>query len=283
VLTAVAAVVAVAVSLHTAAAPPSALAQQLDQLARVAAGQAWTGIPKRGQYLYTESVGLTESGTDTRQYPCTINLTDHRQIWIATDGSGAIAEIDNHARLAPAYMPDGKRITDAQDRANCARQHISPASQNGSSANTYPKGRLSAPAWPRHWRTLSTDPTTLLRQAHKLDGGPDTPAEWFVNVGDMLRESDAPPAIRAALYRAVALIPHVQLLGMRTDPAGQTGLAVDFPYPSGKPQSVLIFDQRTAKLLGEEEYGSDGALTDWTAYLQSKIVSKLPHYPLSRD
>jgi len=99
----------------------------------------------------------------------------------------------------------------------------------------------------------------------------------------MLRESDAPPAIRAALYRAVALIPHVQLLGMRTDPAGQTGLAVDFPYPSGKPQSVLIFDQRTVKLLGEEDYGSDGALTYWTAYLRSKIVSKLPHYLLSRD
>ncbi len=46
--------VAGALGLSTASSPPSALAAEMDQLAQVAASQAWTGIPAPGQYLYTK-------------------------------------------------------------------------------------------------------------------------------------------------------------------------------------------------------------------------------------
>ncbi len=49
-----------------------------------------------------------------------------------------------------------------------------------------------------------------------------------------MRESDVPPVIRAALYKATALIPGVKLLGPQTDPAGQTGLGVAY-YDDGQP------------------------------------------------
>ena len=49
-----------------------------------------------------------------------------------------------------------------------------------------------------------------------------------------MRESDVPPAIRAALYQATALIPGVKLLGPQTDQTGQTGLGVAF-YANGQP------------------------------------------------
>src|SRR5579862_4680190 len=75
--------------LDTASAPQSALAAQLNQLAKVAASQAWTGIPGPGQYLYTESQGLTESATMGNDQECSVSQVEHRQIWISTDGSGA--------------------------------------------------------------------------------------------------------------------------------------------------------------------------------------------------
>jgi len=267
--------VAVALGLSPAAAPSSALASELNQLAQVAASRTWAGIPGPGQYLYTDSEGLTESDTYAAGRTCVVDLIDHRRIWIATDGSGALVETLGGARFT---FVSGE-MTLAQDQANCADLQITdPASQDSSSANTFAAGGLSFPT--ENWKALSTDPATLLKQIHRLDGGPNDPGELFVNVGDFLRESDAPPAIRAALYKAAALIPGIQLIGQQTDQLGRTGLGLAFPYPDGKVHSVLIIDQSTATLLAEDYYAPDGTLSSWTAYRPSRIVDALPDYPL---
>ncbi len=152
-----------------------------------------------------------------------------------------------------------------------------PSSQNSSSSSRFGAGGLSLPT--NDWKSLSTDPATLLKQVHQRDGGPDLPSESFQNVGDFMRESDVPPAIRAALYQATALIPGVRLLGRQTDPTGQTGLGVAF-YANGEPTYELIFDQQSGRLLAEEYYDASGKLTDWSAYTEQKIVSTLPNYPM---
>jgi hypothetical protein len=59
---------------------------------------------------------------------------------------------------------------------------------------------------------LSTDPRKLFVQMRRADGGPRSAGEDFVHVGDFLLETDARPALRAALYRAAAPIPGVQPL-----------------------------------------------------------------------
>jgi hypothetical protein len=264
--------IAGALGLTTAATPVSALAAQMNQLAQVAASQDWTGIPGPGQYLYTESQGLTQTGTmlDSRQ--CILSQVEHRQIWIATDGSGALNDVR-----------DQSKFTSAADQATCAALKITdPSSQNSSWVARFPAGPdgLSLPI--HDWKSLSTDPSTLLQQIHQRDGGADTPAELFTNVGDMMRESDVPPAIRAALYKAAALIPGVKLLGTQTDPTGQTGLGVGYPYDGGQIHSELIFDQQTGRLLAEEYYDESGALTSWYSYTQQKIVDSVPDYPMEQ-
>lgn len=260
--------IAGALGLTTAATPVSALAAQMNRLARVAASQAWTGIPGPGQYLYTESQGPTESDTMANGKECVVSQMDHRQSWIATDGSGAIDE-----------TRDRSSFTSAADQAVCATLQITdPASQDSSWQNRFPAGGLSFPT--NDWRSLSTDPSTLLKQVHQRDGGPDTPAEWFTNVADFMRESDVPPAIRAALYQATALIPGVRSLGQQVSPAGQSGLAVAF-YAGGQPTHELIFDQQTGRLLTEEYFDDSGRMTDWTAYTEQKIVNSVPDYPMS--
>lgn len=256
--------------LTTAATPVSALAAQMNQLATVAANQAWTGIPGPGQYLYTESQGLTESDTMGNGKECAVSQVEHRQIWIATNGAGAL----NDTR-------DQSRFTSAADQATCATMGVTnPASQNSSWTARFRAGGLGFPT--NDWKSLSTDPATLLKQVHERDGGPDRPSEWFVNATDFLRESDVPPAIRAALYQALPLIPGVKLLGTRTDPTGQSGLAVG-AYENGQLKAELIFDQQTGRMLAEEYYDSSGNLTDWYSYTAQKIVNTLPDYPLQQS
>jgi len=173
---------------------------------------------------------------------------DHRQIWFPS--SGQILLSDPRVNLSGKVMGIGG-----------------------------PSGPF--PTTASGWQALSTDPATLLQQIHTLDGGPNTPAEEFVNVGDALRENPIPPASRAVLYRAVALIPGVTLLGPQTDPVGQSGLGVIYRAPSRPTDpeistTELIFDQRTGRLLAEETFNMAGKLTGWWAYLQQQIVDSAP-------
>jgi hypothetical protein len=124
-------------------------------------------------------------------------------------------------------------------------------------------------------QSLSTDPGTLLEQMRRIDGGPDTPAEDFVHVGDFLRETDASPALRAALYRAAALIPGVKLLGTAKDHFGRQGLGV--ALTTNGVRNELIFSSQTAALMGEQSTGSTPGSNSWAVYLNSSVVDNQPY------
>jgi hypothetical protein len=91
-------------------------------------------------------------------------------------------------------------------------------------------GELSA--GPVDLAKLPTDPARLaaLISSRKIEGGPPGPAEDFVQVGDLLRESSASPELRAALFKVAAAIPGVKLLGTVTDSDGRSGTAIAFPH-----------------------------------------------------
>jgi RNA polymerase sigma-70 factor (ECF subfamily) len=261
-----------ALGLSTAATPVSALAAQMNRLAIVAAGQSWSGIPGPGQYLYTESEAVYDIDTYAQGKTCVIAALHHRQIWIATDGSGALNDNESHFQFSsPA------------DQAECAAMGVTDPSAptvvgTNSGGSRFPAGGLSFPT--NDWKSLSSDPATLLTQIHERDGGPETPAELFTNVADFMRESDVPPVIRAALYKATALIPGVKLLGPTATHDGQSGLGVAF-YADGQPTHALIFDQSTGRLLGELYFGSSGEVVNWVDYLQQQIVDSVPNYPMA--
>lgn len=118
------------------------------------------------------------------------------------------------------------------------------------------------------WASLSSDPQVLLQQIVP-HGVQRTPAEEFSDIEAFLHETDAPPAARAKLLRAVGVIPGIQLLGAVHDHAGRPG--VGFSLPS---HGELIFDAKTGQLLGEQ--GTGEASGSWTVYLRQKIVDHLP-------
>jgi hypothetical protein len=150
-----------------------------------------------------------------------------------------------------------------------------------------PKGTISQPGASNLWfaphcfsigrtddgNALSTDPDTLLVQMRRADGGPRSAGEDFVHIGDLLLETYARPALRAAPYQAAALIPGVRLLGTVRDHYGRNGLGVAYR------NNVLVFNPRTAELVAERTIGAP----DWTVYLASRVVNRLPRRsPLPR-
>jgi hypothetical protein len=241
--------------------PTPALAAALSRLAQIAA-HGPSLVPGPGQYLYVDSeddYSANAIGRGTRD--CVTYAPDHRQVWIAADGSGLLQDHSGKSTF-----------TSSRDRAICADMHVR-AQASGADHLWFadecfelgPGGDLQA---------LSTNPRVLLVQMRRIDGGPKTPAEDFVHIGDFLRETDASPALRAALYRTAALIPGVHFLGIVRDHLGRPGLGV--ADDSHGVRHELIFNPRTSALMGEQDIGKAPGSSGWTVYLGSRVVDRLP-------
>jgi hypothetical protein len=102
--------------------------------------------------------------------------------------------------------------------------------------------------WDDLW-TLPTDTTGLRARVREMAAitGNNIDQEMFIDIGDLLRETPAPPKLRAALYNVAATIPGVKLLGPMTDHAGRPGVGV------GRKDVVLIFDVHDGRLLEDRE------------------------------
>jgi hypothetical protein len=132
------------------------------------------------------------------------------------------------------------------------------------------RGNVNDPSY-RFLQSLTTDPRALLNVIYKQTAGagqsPDQ--EAFTTIGDLLRESIAPPEVSAALFRAAALIPGVTVLANAVDAAGRPGIAVSFT--SNAEQSEWIFDKQTLQMLGELDI-VDGTLTAKSAIITRAFV-----------
>ena len=250
-------------------------ADVLTALAGVAAKQPAVRPPGPGQYQYTDSVSRTSAEFVYRR-PFSVTFLQTRQIWIGWNGSGRLAEASSHPRFATpqdraAWIADGRpRIPGA-----------------GTSDQRFGRHGLSdGPV--NEWK-LPTNPVRLGAQLRKraIEGGPPGPAEDFVQVGDLLRETDAPPALRAALFKVAASIPGVRILGRVTDRLGRTGVAVAYlVHPRGRKYrgmyglDELIFAQKTSALLDEQTVlvntkAHTRTVTGWTAYIATGVVDSV--------
>ena len=137
----------------------------------------------------------------------------------------------------------------------------------------------------KQFLAFPTDPLTAYDRilAHVGDGGHSVEGQVFDAIGTALRESPAPSDLRAALYRALALVPGVTLVGTLTDRAGRSGTAVAFTEAGTRRE--LIFDPETSELLAEREVLVDptsaeidatpGTVLGDVAYLERAVVNTL--------
>ena len=161
--------------------------------------------------------------------------TYHREIWVSHHGQSVLR--DNG--VSDGVLPLGPGL--------------------------FPAGGTSL-TWDQLY-ALPTHPAQLTAalQADVKGAGPDAQSELFTIVGDLLRESPAPPALRKALYDVAAGIPGVHLTGKVTDGLGRAGTGVE------RGGETLVIDPADGRLLADDE--GDG----WSAtFVSQDAVDSAP-------
>jgi hypothetical protein len=248
----------------TGGASPAA-AGVLRQAARTAAKAPATAPPAPGQFVYTKSQSQNENTAVVDNQAINFFQPQTREIWIGPDGSGRLRVSNGRPRFATSA-----------DRANWVAEGKPVLTGAATSDENFGAGGLSyldlskLPADPAELKQLIVDRT--------IEGGPPGDAETFTIIGDLLRETYAPPAVRSALYTIASELPGVQLIGTTTDHAGRSGIAV--AYVSHGVGQELIFDRQTSALLGEQTVdGNTGKVQGWTSYLSSGVVDSTTSTP----
>ena len=93
---------------------------------------------------------------------------------------------------------------------------------------------------------FTTNPRALYAKLYAAGG---SAGEVFTEITDTLRNRPAPPRLRAALYRALALVPGVRLIGPVRDRLGRHGTA--FALTPSSVEDEVIIDPATSQTLEE--------------------------------
>lgn len=227
----------------------ASLAAILRSAATTAARQPTGIIPGPGQFLYLRDIEMKGGGT--RLQLCN---TLAGQEWMAADRSG---------HQTGTYLP------------GCG----------GNFKQSWPAGRIKPGfiGWPMDllaWEGLPTNPQALARVIKQRYVVPQF-ADMFTATAELL-ELDAPPALRAALFKVLQTLPGVKNLGPATDPLGRHGIAVG--VSSHGIRTELIFDKKTSRALElasiavppkqlDNNYLPAGTVTDFDVYVSIGVVN----------
>ena len=224
---------------------------QADALERAARAVETTSqpVPDADQFFYVHS---TTTRLQASVAPATreiepqsiVLITSDRRIWTSFERPGRLTEDALSARYPAAPERSADRFTAPAS---------APAPDRLDPRAAYQLGGLKLTR--RQLLDFPTDPATIYSRVRGADEDPATPAGMFEQLGDALRESPAPPALRAGLYRALALVPGIELLGGRSDSRGRAGTAVAFTDHGRR--SELIFDPETGDMLAEQTVITD--------------------------
>jgi hypothetical protein len=250
-----------------------AAAAVLLRLSNVAAKLPAVEEPLADQYQYTNSLALTSVEWVYRtNYPYFVNYVSQRQSWVSPSGSGRLVQTWSDPTFPTPH-----------DHQNWILSGSHPLAQAPTDQKSGPGTLENTPT--NLWN-LPTNPSKLMALivGRKIEYGPPGAREDFVQVGDLLPDTDAPPGVRAALFQVAAQIPGVELLGTTKDHIGRTGIALAYREApadrtlGSKGLYELIFDPKTSVLLGDETVvinTTTGVRTiiNWTSYVASAVVS----------
>jgi hypothetical protein len=159
-----------------------------------------------------------------------------RQIWLGHYAAGRLIDSDGPTSLDVAIFPAGS----------------------------------SSVTWDQLF-ALPRDPDTLYEWLRAAVGsaGHDVDSEMFVAVGDLLRESPAPPSLRQALYKVAAKIPNVELTPGVKDALGRQATVVSRANPEGTGSVRYFIDASNGALLQEQDINADGS----TGFMSTFVVA----------
>ncbi len=243
--------------------PAASAAVVLDRAAQ-AAIRTTSVVPSRGQYGFVKVQMGTVIGTGSAVGPqapswdVLVRLSQVKSDWYSASGSGR----ERIVRTSTSFLtPRDRAIARAHGMTLAGLTVTFPRGIDGA---FQPRGAASVGLLP-YWQIgrLPTQPVALRGALDRLILASDSgsgrgplrrqlradPAGLFGPISQFLFLPTS-PQLRAALFRVLAHLPGVQLLGHQRDRLGRSGIAVAVTH--GAPDRVreeLLFDPATSNLL----------------------------------
>jgi hypothetical protein len=203
----------------------------------------WMATMDKYSYLAENVLETWVPADQTQEWMWRRDVTGARQ-WVA--GTEAQAKADGYDIDAPGWpegewkAPCGDWFATEEGREPCSQ----PASWGIPSAEFLAK--------------LPRDPDELYdRMREDTRGqGPDADLEMVVTAADVLRSGLVPADLRAALYRALAKVPGLQITEEVANLDGRKGTAYGISA-KGQRHDVIV-DPDTGQFIGEREITEDG-------------------------
>ncbi|MFW6690108.1 CU044_5270 family protein [Streptomyces sp. MAR4 CNX-425] len=202
-----------------AAQAPDSAPQVLEQVALAAAGQD-APEARDDEFTYVRS-RKSFSGFDAVCEPWQDGSLVTRELWKSVDGS------------RPGLVRDPSLAGDVDG---------GPIAPDADTGQTY-----------RDLEALPTDPEEMLAWLYGNKGGKGERPHYYAFKNAFIVADVLPPEVSAALYRAVADIPGVELVKDAEDAVGRHGTAVGFVDERGASRVEMVFDPETWLLLGTRE------------------------------
>lgn len=132
--------------------------------------------------------------------------------------------------------------------------------------------------------SLPRDPRALLDAIYLKVGtkGASPDGQVLVFIADLLRTGQVKAEMRAALYKAAALIPGITIAEQQATLNGQTGIAIGRVEAKRKYRQDIIIDPTTGLMIGERQVTIEqdgpipaGTATGWTS-VKTSVVDSAP-------
>jgi RNA polymerase sigma-70 factor (ECF subfamily) len=227
------------------------------------------GLPrplKPGEYWYVRSTTRWTTGVEGTAGAYTAIGLETREEWIAPDGSRRWIT----RQVGPLGFPSAR---DRERWEADGRPDLMPSSPSEDRTRTGFHIGTRKHSY-RQLLALPRDPRILYERFHdaavECQCGNGVDDQTFVVAIELLRTTPLPDDLRAAILRAIALIPGIEQHAER-DVLGRPGVSV--AYNGSQGRQALIFDPSTYEMLGDRS-GAGG-----TADIESGIVDSMTERP----
>ena len=202
-----------------------------------------------GQYrqVVYRDVHAIETGNkagDTVLY----SIHEDRTTWIPANVHEEWTEVRYPERAAGQYWGEGAEEAAKEAAVEWRKQQ--PQVLHGKAGAFF---GIDPSRTPEAVNALPRDPRVLLNHIYRvtLGAGTSPDDEALVFISDTLNTGFADASLRAALYRAAALVPGVKLTANSATLDGTTGVAIGRVDPKYGIRQDLIIDPATGELIGE--------------------------------
>ena len=240
-----------------------------------------------GQYLRVESAavyGATTQISDSARMVSYLTITKD-ELYVPADRSEDWVWVRGLAEPYETFGPESERVADESWAAV-----VSERGADYKELLQAPKGAFYSYEnihSPDQLAELSRNPYLLLNHIYKttLGQGNSPDGQALVWIADTLRFGAVPADLRAALYKAAAMIPGVEITEEQANLNGATGIAIGRLEDANGIRQDLIIDPTTGQLIGERQVltheGDEqsgfpvGTIISWTA-ITTTVVDGAP-------